>query len=109
MNAERRRGSDLSSVSRARLDQKLNRFFTTDFDAVRESTLASTQIAALPQSSASFRQGGVETRGRWEYRCAKKLAQDLGRDLIELPGGHNGLVSHPRAFAAELQRLLDEV
>jgi pimeloyl-ACP methyl ester carboxylesterase len=29
----------------------LRRFFTSDFDAVRESTLDSTQIAAVPQST----------------------------------------------------------
>ena len=88
------------------LDANLRRFFTYDFPAVRASTLDASQIEAVPESTTIIPTGGIATRGDWEYRCAQKLAQDLDCELIEMPGGHNGLVSHPRATTDELRRLL---
>jgi pimeloyl-ACP methyl ester carboxylesterase len=49
---------------------------------------------------------GVSDRGRWIHQCAEGLAARLGVELAELPGGHNGFVTHPRAFAARLVELL---
>ncbi len=36
------------------------------------------------------------------YEATVELAEKLGRDVVELPGGHLGFVSHPAAFAREL-------
>jgi hypothetical protein len=35
-----------------------------------------------------------------------ELARKLGRDLVELPGGHLGFVTQPTQFARELVRAL---
>ncbi|TDD34196.1 alpha/beta hydrolase [Nonomuraea terrae] len=42
----------------------------------------------------------------FDRRCAVELAKRLGTELAELPGGHNGNTSHPRAYAASLRELL---
>lgn len=87
------------------IDANLRWFFAHDFPAVRSSTLDNSEIAAALKSPKIFPTGGELSRGQWEYRCAERLAADLNRQLIELPGGHNGLVSHPRASATTLRRL----
>lgn len=50
--------------------------------------------------------GGVISRGAWEYRCAQTLAEECGRELLELPGAHNGMITHPRATAEVLRTVL---
>ncbi|MBB5159143.1 alpha/beta fold hydrolase [Saccharopolyspora phatthalungensis] len=90
------------------LGANLHRFFGYDFPAVRSSTLDSAGLAGVPESTAIIPTGGAESRGQWEYRCASTLAHQLGRELVEMPGGHNGLVSHPQATAAALMRLFSE-
>lgn len=89
-------------------DTNLRRFFTHDFPAVRSSTLDADSIADAAESTVIVPAGGVDSRGQWEYRCAQQLAHRLGRELTEMPGGHNGLVAHPWAAAAELTRLFTE-
>ncbi|WP_405365777.1 alpha/beta fold hydrolase [Kitasatospora sp. NBC_00039] len=42
----------------------------------------------------------------YSYRCAEVLAGRLGTGLTRLPGGHNGNLTHPRAFAARLDEVL---
>lgn len=71
---------------------------------MRGSTLGIEQVAA--SGTTVVPTGGVQSRGRWEYRCAERLAHALGRELVELPGGHNGPVAHPLASAAALCALL---
>ncbi len=90
------------------MDANLRWFFTHDFPAARQSTLDPSRIAELPASTTVVPTGGTASRGEWEYRCAQRLARELGRELIELPGGHNVLVSHPRTTATELRRLFTE-
>lgn len=85
------------------VDANLRHFFAYDFPGVRNCTLNVGQIAAAPPTIIPT--GGAESRGRWEYRCAEQLAHELDRKLIETPGGHNGLISHPWATAAVLTRL----
>lgn len=86
------------------LDDNLRRFFAHDFPAVRASDLGLAAIAAAAPMIVPT--GGHESRGRWEYRCAERLATGLGRALTELPGGHNGLAGHPRGVAVALRHLL---
>ena len=45
---------------------------------------------------------GRESRGYPCYEVNAELGKKLGRDLIELPGGHVGLLTHPAEFAREL-------
>jgi len=44
----------------------------------------------------------VSRVGTPAYEATVELAEKLGRDVVELPGGHLGFVSHPAAFAREL-------
>lgn len=90
------------------LDANLRWFFSHDFPAVRNSTVDGAEVARAGKQTSIIPTGGTDSRGRWEYRCAHQLAQDLGRSLIELPGGHNGLVTHPWATASQLRRLFME-
>ncbi|MEU8632733.1 alpha/beta fold hydrolase [Amycolatopsis sp. NPDC048633] len=87
----------------------LQRFFEHDFPAVRSSSLVAGDLVAATQSTNIILTGGDLSRGQWEYRCAEQLAGELGVLFTELPGGHNGLVSHPKATAAALTRIFDRV
>jgi len=45
---------------------------------------------------------GRESRGYPCYEVTVELGKQLGRDVIEMPGGHIGFVTHPAAFAGAL-------
>jgi acetyltransferase/esterase len=49
---------------------------------------------------------GRESRGYPTYEVNVKLSKKLGRELIELPGGHIGFLSHPAEFAREFVQAL---
>jgi pimeloyl-ACP methyl ester carboxylesterase len=49
---------------------------------------------------------GQESRGYPTYEVNVELAKKLGRDLIELPGGHIGFVTQHAEFARELVQAL---
>jgi acetyltransferase/esterase len=49
---------------------------------------------------------GRESRGYPCYEVNAQLSKKLGRDLIELPGGHTGYVARPAEFARELVQAL---
>jgi pimeloyl-ACP methyl ester carboxylesterase len=49
---------------------------------------------------------GRESNGYPAHEVSVALAEKLGRDLIELPGGHIGFVSNPGEFARELLQAL---
>ncbi|WP_019630314.1 alpha/beta fold hydrolase [Actinomadura atramentaria] len=51
--------------------------------------------------------GGVDSRGELPYRPAAFLAERFGTELVQFPGGHTGLSSHPAEFAAVLRKVLD--
>ncbi|WP_232512758.1 alpha/beta fold hydrolase [Actinopolyspora erythraea] len=87
-------------------EANLRWFFTHDFPATRHASLDIEQLSSTPVPIIPT--GGDDGHERWEYRCAEQLAQLLPRRLVELPGGHNGLVSHPRASAAVLRKLFTE-
>jgi pimeloyl-ACP methyl ester carboxylesterase len=48
---------------------------------------------------------GEQSRDTWLGAAAARLAVGTGADLVELPGGHGGFVSHPKEFI-ELVRLI---
>ena len=50
---------------------------------------------------------GRESRGQPAHEASVDLATKLCRDLVELPGGHIGFVTHPAQFARELVQALD--
>jgi pimeloyl-ACP methyl ester carboxylesterase len=49
---------------------------------------------------------GRKSRGYPAYEVNVELAKKLGKDLLELPGGHLGFVSEPAEFASELVETL---
>jgi len=51
---------------------------------------------------------GQESRGHPTYEVNVELGKNLGRDVIELPGGHIGFVTQPAEFATSLFRLLHQ-
>lgn len=49
---------------------------------------------------------GRESRGYPAYEVNLELGKKLGRELIELPGGHVGYVTQPAEFARQLMQAL---
>ena len=52
---------------------------------------------------------GRESRGYPTYEVSVELGRKLGRDLIELPGGHIGHVTQPAEFAREFVQALARI
>jgi pimeloyl-ACP methyl ester carboxylesterase len=50
--------------------------------------------------------GGRTSREMWTHHSAEALADQLGTAFVEFPGGHNGHILHPRAFAERLRDVL---
>jgi pimeloyl-ACP methyl ester carboxylesterase len=50
--------------------------------------------------------GGEQSRGELAYQGAVGLAQRLGTEVVDFPGGHGGFESHPAEFAARLREVL---
>jgi pimeloyl-ACP methyl ester carboxylesterase len=60
----------------------------------------SPDLAALQAASTNIVVGlGAESRGGLLDLCAAALAEGLGTEVIEFPGGHGGFVSRPVTFA----------
>jgi pimeloyl-ACP methyl ester carboxylesterase len=49
---------------------------------------------------------GEQNRDTWMGVAAARLAEGTGADLVELPGGHGGFVSHPQEFIALVRRIV---
>ncbi len=66
-------------------------------------------IAALQAAATRIvPAGGRTSREIWTHHSAEALADRLGTEFVEFPGGHNGHVLHPRAFAARLRDVLGD-
>ncbi|GAA0900257.1 MULTISPECIES: alpha/beta fold hydrolase [Streptomyces violaceusniger group] len=91
----------LNDLRRANFDY----FIRHDFTAVLEDTLDTAALAATPTRIVPA-VGRTTPKGVFDRRCAYALADALGTDVVELPGGHNGNTSHPSAYAASLRDLL---
>lgn len=52
---------------------------------------------------------GRGSQGIWPYRATEILAGLLGTTPVEFPGGHNGFVLRPKAFASRLCEVLSEL
>ncbi len=67
-------------------------------------------IDALQRTTARIVFGvGRGSPGIWPYRATEILAGLLEKQLIVFPGGHNGSVLRPKAFAARLCEVLSEL
>ncbi|GAA3059263.1 alpha/beta hydrolase [Kitasatospora albolonga] len=84
-----------------------DRFLRHDFTALLRDDLAPDTVAASPVRIVPA--AGVTTPGEvFDRRCADALAELVGTEVAEFPGGHNGNTSHPRAYAARLVEVLLE-
>ncbi|WP_037671660.1 alpha/beta fold hydrolase [Streptomyces griseus] len=83
-------------------------FIRHDFTAVIHDTL---DTAALKDVSTRIvpAVGRTTARTVFDHQCATALVALLDCELQELPGGHNGNTSHPRAYAARIRQILDTV
>ncbi|MDK0524736.1 hypothetical protein [Streptomyces sp. ML-6] len=83
-------------------------FLTHDFTAVIDDTLSVERVAALRNTTVRI----VPALGRttphtvFDHRCARELAALLGTGPVEFPGGHNGNLTHPSAYASRLREVL---
>lgn len=82
-------------------------FLAHEIGAYRHHLLSDVDLDALKSGPARI----VPLAGRpsdrsWSYRCARNLADRLGTPLESFPGGHNGLKTHPTAFADRLHEVL---
>jgi len=50
--------------------------------------------------------GGRGSQDQMTYQPNRILARQLGREIVDFPGGHLGLMSHPALFAKELMNAL---
>lgn len=80
-------------------------FIRHDFRAVIEDDLDLTgcRTRILPAA------GLTTPPAVFDRRCADELAALLRTEVAMLPGGHNGNLTHPRAYAARLRDLLPEL
>jgi pimeloyl-ACP methyl ester carboxylesterase len=64
-------------------------------------------LAALKEvSDRLVLAGGRDSREHFPYRPNTVLAERLGREVVDFPGGHIGYVTHPAEFAAQLREVL---
>jgi pimeloyl-ACP methyl ester carboxylesterase len=49
---------------------------------------------------------GEQNRDTWMGVAAARLAEGTGAELVELPGGHGGFVSHPKEFIELVRRIV---
>jgi pimeloyl-ACP methyl ester carboxylesterase len=105
--------SDLQAMARARdpnrgahvranaaywFEHELRQYPAVDLDLTALTAHADRVIPA----------GGRQSPGHPAYQVSVELGKKLRRDLIELPGGHVGFLTHPAEFARELIAALAE-
>ncbi|WP_426403831.1 alpha/beta fold hydrolase [Streptomyces sp. R-07] len=89
----------------ARRIANFDHFIRHDFTAIIRDTLdpaalAGTATRIIPAA------GRTTPRTVFDYQCAASLAELVGEELLEFPGGHNGNTSHPEAYANRLREAL---
>ncbi|WP_067459820.1 alpha/beta fold hydrolase [Actinomadura macra] len=71
---------------------------------LRQYTTVDLDIDALtPHAGRIVLVSGEQSRGYPNYRVNQELGRKLGREVIELPGGHTGFAAHPAEFARRLR------
>ena len=79
-----------------RFEHELRQYPAADLDLDRLKAHAGQIVPAA----------GRDSGGYPAHQVSVELGKKLGRDVIELPGGHLGYVAQPAAFARELRRSL---
>ncbi|MFE7741850.1 hypothetical protein [Nocardia sp. NPDC057455] len=52
--------------------------------------------------------GRATPRQVFDYKAAQELAALCGEPVVEFPGGHNGNLTHPTAYAARVCEIFGE-
>lgn len=79
-------------------------FLTNDLDAALADTLT---LADIPRDARIVPAvGHTSPQDGFDYLAALALADHLGVPAQRFPGGHNGNLTHPRAFAQRVRELL---
>jgi pimeloyl-ACP methyl ester carboxylesterase len=81
-------------------------FIEHDFTAVVHDTLQTTGLRET-RTHIIPAVGRATPKTVFDRKCAAALAELVGSDVREFPGGHNGNTSHPRAYAAALRAVLE--
>ncbi|MEU6557716.1 alpha/beta hydrolase [Streptomyces sp. NPDC046915] len=82
-------------------------FLAKEVPQFRRNQFDDEMLDRLKASGAPVVPAAGAASGRnWSWRCAEALAARLGTPLEPFPGGHIGLKTHPRAFAAKLREVL---
>lgn len=85
-------------------------FFERDLPAMRSSAFDAAAVQDLRSGPVDIipAVGATTSADFFDRQCAVVLAQLLEVEPVQFPGGHNGLTSHPRAFANLLrERIAD--
>ncbi|WP_369145083.1 alpha/beta fold hydrolase [Streptomyces sp. R44] len=82
-------------------------FIRRDFSAIVHDTLDTTALASTGTRIVPA-VGRTTPHTVFDRLCAASLAELVGGELVEFPGGHNGNTSHPEAYAARLRQVLAE-
>jgi len=85
-------------------------FLTRDIDTILAGALGAPELTALRAAPTRIvpAVGRTTRRNVFDYRCAQLVAAHLGTEPAEFPGGHNGNLTHPTAFADRLRTVLSQ-
>lgn len=91
----------------AQRKRNFDHFIRHDFTAIIEDelnldSLRQTPVPVVPAA------GEQTPPAVYDHRCAIALADLLGTPVQQMPGGHNGNLSHPRAFAERMRTLVTQ-
>jgi pimeloyl-ACP methyl ester carboxylesterase len=104
-------GIDPSNGEPDRTDFPMDAGRIANFDYfIRHDFVAAADDVAADLTTVSARvvpaAGTTTPRTVFDYQCAEALAAMLDEELELFPGGHNGNLSHPKAYAARLKEVL---
>lgn len=91
----------------ARRLANFDHFIRHDFTAIVHDTLDTAALAGMGTRVVPAT-GRTTPRTVFDHLCAASLAELVGHELVEFPGGHNGNTTHPAAYAARLREILAE-
>ncbi|NED88359.1 alpha/beta hydrolase [Streptomyces sp. SID11233] len=80
------------------LGKEVPQFRRNQFDDAMLDELKAAPARIVPAA-------GAASGDNWSWKCAEALAARLGTRLEAFPGGHIGLKTHPRGFAARLREV----
>jgi pimeloyl-ACP methyl ester carboxylesterase len=84
----------------------MQRFFAEVAPAAERYAPDPAAIRAAAATTRIVPAVGTTATGHFPYRCAEALGRLVDVPVARMPGAHNAMITHPRAFAAALRELL---